>query len=148
LHIFFLLGIIVEIFQDIFVYSTIFFYADPLYEERSTLDFYVPRDEAFAETKQTQFNTSAVSLGLTTIIQSLDAVVTDINLGFANFEEIEAIYKEGFQLPNLESNDSNFLQKLIPKFFKHANNSENIVRFDTPEPYKSKFNHINEIYLI
>lgn len=127
-----------EIFQDIYVYSTIFVHADPLYEERSTLDFYVPRDEAFAETKQTQFNTSAVSLGLTTIIQSLDAIVTDINLGFANFEDIEAIYKEGFQLPNLESNDSNFLQKLIPKFFKHANDSQNVVRFDTPEPYKSK----------
>jgi lipoxygenase len=138
----------VEIFQDIYVYSTIFFYTDPLYEERSTLDFYVPRDEAFAETKQTQFNTSAVSLGLTTIIQSLDAIVTDINLGFENFEDIEAIYKEGFQLPNLESNDSNFLQKLIPKFFKDANDSQNIVRFDTPEPYKSKFKHINEIYLI
>jgi len=50
---------------------------DPLYEERNTLDFYVPRDVAFVETKQTQFNTSTVSLGLTTIIQSLDAIVID-----------------------------------------------------------------------
>jgi len=29
------------------------------YEERSTLDFFVPRDEASTEAKQTQFNTSA-----------------------------------------------------------------------------------------
>jgi len=48
-----------------------------VYEERNILDFYVPRDEAFAETKQTQLNTSAVSLCLTIIIQSLDAIVTD-----------------------------------------------------------------------
>ncbi|KEH27951.1 hydrolase of sodium-potassium ATPase alpha subunit, putative [Medicago truncatula] len=43
------------------------------YEERSTLDFFVPRDEASTKAKQTQFNTYAVSLGLTTLI------VTDIN---------------------------------------------------------------------
>ena len=49
---------------------------NPLYEERNILDFNVPRDEAFAETKQTQLNTYVVSLGVTTIIQSLDAIVT------------------------------------------------------------------------
>ncbi|WJX38978.1 linoleate 13S-lipoxygenase [Trifolium repens] len=110
--------------------------ADKLYEERSTLDFYVPRDELFSETKQTQFNDSTISLGLTTIIQSLDSLLTDPNLGFANFEDIETIYKEGFHIPTLESNDLTFLQKLIPKFFKDANDSQNLVRFDAPESYK------------
>jgi lipoxygenase len=121
------------------------FYADKLYEERSTLDFYVPRDELFSVTKQTQFNDSTISLGLTTIIQSLDSLLTDPNLGFANFEDIETIYKEGFHIPTLESNDLTFLQKLIPKFFKDANDSQNLVRFDAPESYKSKFNHINKM---
>jgi lipoxygenase len=82
---------------------------------------------------------------LTTIIQSLDSLLTDPNLGFANFEDIEAIYKEGFHIPTLESNDLTFLQKLIPKFFKDANDSQNLVRFDAPESYKSKFNHINKM---
>ncbi|CAK8566861.1 unnamed protein product [Lathyrus sativus] len=109
---------------------------DQLYEKRSTLDFYVPRDESFSETKQTQFNASTISLGLTTIIQSLDSILTDLKLGFASFEDIDAIYKEGFQLPTLESNDSTILQKVIPKFIKDADDSKDILRFDTPESFK------------
>jgi lipoxygenase len=127
------------------MFTTQFIYADPRYETRSSLNFYVPRDESFSETKQTQFNDSTISLGLTTIIQSLDSLLTDPNLGFANFDDIDAIYKEGFHIPTLESNDLTFLQKLIPKFFKDANDSQNLVRFDAPESYKSKFNHINKV---
>ncbi|KAL5076291.1 hypothetical protein RYX36_015275 [Vicia faba] len=110
--------------------------ADPLYEKRSTLNFYVPRDESFSEIKQTQFNTSTISSGLTAVIQSLDTILTDPNLGFASFEDIEEIYKEGFHLPPLKSNDLTFLQKVIPKLIKVANDSQNLLRFDAPEPLK------------
>ncbi|XP_027190278.1 linoleate 13S-lipoxygenase 2-1, chloroplastic-like [Cicer arietinum] len=109
--------------------------ADPQYETRN-LDFYVPRDEKFAETKQTQFNTSTISLGLTAVIQSLDTILTDQNLGFANFEDIEALYKEGFNLPPFKSDDLTFIQKVIPKLIKVANDSQNVLRFDPPEPFK------------
>ncbi|XP_004501997.1 linoleate 13S-lipoxygenase 2-1, chloroplastic-like [Cicer arietinum] len=109
--------------------------SDPVYEKRNST-FYVPRDEKFAETKQTQFNTSTISLGLTAIIQSLDTILVDPNLGFADFEDIEAFYKEGYTLPPLKSNDLTFLQRVIPKFIKVGNDSQNIVRFDTPEPLK------------
>ncbi|KAK2388618.1 linoleate 13S-lipoxygenase 2-1, chloroplastic [Trifolium repens] len=110
--------------------------ADPRYETRSSLNFYVPRDESFSETKQTQFNTSTISLGITAVIQSLDTILTDPNLGFASFEDIETIYKEGFQLPPFKSNDLTFLQKIIPKFIQVANDSQNLLRFDAPEPFK------------
>lgn len=115
--------------------------ADPLYEKRSS-SFYVPRDESFAEIKQTQFKTSAISSGLSAIFQSLDTILTDQNLGFVNFEDIETLYKEGFHLPPLKSNGLTLLQKIIPKLIKVANDSQNILRFDTPEPFKSKFNYI------
>ncbi|KAI5406937.1 hypothetical protein KIW84_053261 [Lathyrus oleraceus] len=110
--------------------------ADQLYETRTTLDFYVPRDESFSETKQTQFNSSTISLGLTTIIQSLDSILTDLKLGFASFEDIDAIYKDGFQLPTLEPNDSTILQRVIPKLIKDADDSKDVLRFDTPESFK------------
>ncbi|CAK8566860.1 unnamed protein product [Lathyrus sativus] len=110
--------------------------ADPLYEKRSTLNFYVPRDESFSGIKQTQFNTSTISSGLTAVIQSLDTILTDQNLGFSSFEDIEEIFKEGFHLPPLKFNDLTFLQKVIPKLIKVANDSQNLLRFDTPEPLK------------
>ena len=121
------------------MFITQIFYSDPLYEERSNLDFYVPRDESFSETKQTQFNTSTIALGITAVIQSLDTILTDPNLGFASFDDIEEIYKEGFHLPPFKSNDLTFLQKVIPKFIQAANDSQNLLRFDAPEPFKSKF---------
>ncbi|XP_045809749.1 linoleate 13S-lipoxygenase 2-1, chloroplastic-like [Trifolium pratense] len=110
--------------------------ADPRYETRSSLNFYVPRDESFSETKQTQFNTSTITLGITAAIQSLDTILTDPNLGFASFEDIEKIYKQGFQLPPFKSNDLTFLQKVIPKLIQVANDSQNLLRFDAPEPFK------------
>lgn len=129
-------------------YNTIIFYADPLYENRSTLNFYVPRDESFSEIKQTQFNTSTISSGLTAVIQSLDTILTDPDLGFSSFEDIEEIYKEGFHLPPLKSNDLTFLQRVIPKLISVANDSQNLLRFDAPEPLKSKFDHINKLLKI
>ncbi|XP_058755727.1 linoleate 13S-lipoxygenase 2-1, chloroplastic-like isoform X2 [Vicia villosa] len=110
--------------------------ADPLYEKRSTFNFYVPRDESFSEIKQTQFNTSSISSGLTAVIQSLDTILTDPNLGFSSFEDIEEVYKEGFHLPPLKSNDLTFLQRVIPKLISVANDSQNLLRFDAPEPLK------------
>jgi lipoxygenase len=78
------------------MFITQFIYADPRYETRSSLNFYVPRDESFSETKQTQFNTSTISLGITAAIQSLDTILTDPNLGFTSFEDIEKFTKKDF----------------------------------------------------
>ncbi|KAK7243381.1 hypothetical protein RIF29_38176 [Crotalaria pallida] len=109
--------------------------ADPPSEKKS-LSFYVPRDEAFAEIKKTQFNTTTISSGLSAILKSLDALLTDQNLGFVSFLDIDMLYKEGFHLPNLKGKSLTLLQRVIPKFIKAANDTQNVLRFDTPEPLK------------
>jgi lipoxygenase len=114
-------------------------YIDPSYEKRDSSSFYVPRDEAFAEIKETQFDTTTASSGVKTVLESLDTILTDIDLGFVSFEDIDTLYKEGFQLPSsLDSNKLTLLQKVIPKLIKASNDSQNFLRFDTPEPLKSK----------
>ncbi|XP_020205956.1 linoleate 13S-lipoxygenase 2-1, chloroplastic [Cajanus cajan] len=105
---------------------------DPLYEKRA-LNYYVPRDEVFGDTKQTQFTTTTVSSGLSAVLESLDAILSDINIGFESFEDINELYKEGFELPPLQANGLNFLQRVIPKII---NDKQNLLRFDTPEAFK------------
>lgn len=123
------------------IYNTQFYfirYIDPSYETRDS-DFYVPRDEAFAEIKDIQFNTTTASSGVKTILESLDTILTDINLGFDSFEDMDELYKQGFPLPSsLGSNNLTLLQKAIPRLIKVANDSQNLLRFDTPEALKSK----------
>ncbi|KAE9622309.1 putative linoleate 13S-lipoxygenase [Lupinus albus] len=110
-------------------------HADPSSEKISS-SFYVPRDEAFSEIKQTQFTTTTISSGLTAILESLDALLTDQNLSFLSFEDIDTLYKQGFHVPTIQGNRLTLLQKLIPKFIKAANDTQNVFRFDTPEPLK------------
>lgn len=115
-------------------------FTDPSSETRSS-DIYVPRDETFSDIKQTQFTKSTISSGLSLISESLDAILTDQNLGFKSFEDIDTIYKEGFKLPPLKNNGLNFLQSAIPRLIKAATDSQNLLRFDTPETVKSKLIH-------
>ncbi|XP_004501998.1 linoleate 13S-lipoxygenase 2-1, chloroplastic-like [Cicer arietinum] len=110
--------------------------SDPSYEKKDLI-FYVPRDEAFAEIKQLQFGTTTASSGLKTVLDSLDAILSDIDLGFVSFEDIDALYKEGFHLPkSLDSNKLTFLQKFITKLIKVTNDNQNLLKFDTPEALK------------
>jgi len=118
----------------------IVFFSDPSTEKRSS-DIYVPRDDAFSDEKQSQFTMSTISTGVSAVLESLDAILTDQDLGFKSFEEIDTIYKEGFHLPKLKDNGLNFLQSIIPRLIKVANDSQNILRFDTPETFKSKNIH-------
>lgn len=84
---------------------------------------------------------------MTAVLESLDTILTDQNLGFVSFEDIDTLYKEGFHLPPLKTDGLTFLQKIIPKLIKVSNDSQNILRFDSPEPLKSKYNYINEFFL-
>lgn len=112
-------------------------FTDPSYEKRSS-SFYVPRDETFSEVKQSQFTKTTISSGVSAVLESLDAILTDQNLGFRSFEDIDTIYKEGFKLPPLKGNGLNFLQRTVPRLIEAANDSQNLLRFDTPETLKSK----------
>lgn len=112
-------------------------YTDPL-SERKCLNIFVPRDEAFAEIKQLQFTTTTISLGLSAILASLDTIFIDQNLGFASFQDIDMLYKEGYHLPHPEPKWLTLLQKVIPSFIKVATDNKKTLHFDTPEAVKSK----------
>ncbi|KAK7333912.1 hypothetical protein VNO80_30693 [Phaseolus coccineus] len=109
--------------------------ADSLSEEKGS-NVYVPRDEVFSEIKQTQFITTTVSSGLSLVLESLDAILSDQDLGFVSFEDIDTLYKEGIHLPQLRANALNVLQRIIPKFLIVVNDKQNLLRFDTPEAFK------------
>ncbi|KAG4958874.1 hypothetical protein JHK87_035507 [Glycine soja] len=111
--------------------------ADPL-SERKCLNIFVPRDEAFAEIKQLQFTTTTISLGLSAILASLDTIFIDQNLGFASFQDIDMLYKEGYHLPHPEPKWLTFLQKVIPSFIKVATDNKKTLHFDTPEAVKNE----------
>ncbi|XP_028751962.1 linoleate 13S-lipoxygenase 2-1, chloroplastic-like [Neltuma alba] len=106
--------------------------ADPHSEKRSS-SVYVPRDEAFSETKQTQFTTTTVSAGVSALIQSLDAAVVDQNLGFPTFSEIDMLFKEGYNVPPLKNSGNGLLQTLIPSLIKAVSDSRQVLRFEAPE---------------
>ncbi|KAJ1394352.1 PLAT/LH2 domain, partial [Sesbania bispinosa] len=106
--------------------------ADPSSEKKSS-NFYVPRDEVFSEIKQAQFNSTAISSGISAVLESIDTILTDQNLGFVSFEDIDTLYKEGFHLPPLKANGLSLLQRVIPRIIKAANDGQNLLRFDTPE---------------
>ncbi|XP_028763111.1 linoleate 13S-lipoxygenase 2-1, chloroplastic-like [Neltuma alba] len=108
-------------------------HADPLSEKRS-ISMYVPRDEVFGETKQTQFTATTASSGLKAILQSLNSVAANKNLVFSSFEDINMLFKDGFSVPQLK-NDG-LLQRIIPTLIKAASDSDQILRFDTPETVK------------
>ncbi|XP_014518943.1 linoleate 13S-lipoxygenase 2-1, chloroplastic [Vigna radiata var. radiata] len=109
--------------------------ADPLSEKKGS-NFYVPRDEVFSDIKQTQFTTTTVSSGISLILESLDAILSDQDLGFVSFEDIDTLYKEGFHLPQLQANGLNVLQRVIPKLLSVVNDTQNLLRFDVPEAFK------------
>ncbi|ESW18149.1 hypothetical protein PHAVU_006G016900 [Phaseolus vulgaris] len=109
--------------------------ADSLSEKKGS-NFYVPRDEVFSEIKQTQFITTTVSSGVSLVLESLDAILSDQDRGFVSFEDIDTLYKEGIHLPQLQANALNLLQRVIPKFLGVINDTQNLLRFDTPEALK------------
>ncbi|XP_054793631.1 linoleate 13S-lipoxygenase 2-1, chloroplastic-like isoform X1 [Prosopis cineraria] len=106
--------------------------ADPSSEKRS-LSVYVPRDEAFSETKQTQFTATTVSAGVSALIQSLDAAAVDQNLGFLTFSEIDMLFKDGFEVPTLKNSGNGLLQTFIPKLIQVVSGSQQVLRFEAPD---------------
>ncbi|KAI9082409.1 hypothetical protein K1719_035832 [Acacia pycnantha] len=106
--------------------------SDPNSEKRSS-NVYVPRDEAFSQTKQTQFTATTVSAGVSALIPSLDAAVTDQNLGFLTFSEIDMLFKEGYKVPPLKNSGNGLLQTFFPKLIKAVSDHQQRLRFEAPD---------------
>lgn len=106
--------------------------------EKKSATVYVPRDEAFADIKQTQFLATTASSGLSAITRAINSIATNQTLAFSSIDDIDMLFKNGFTIPQLENTDSGLLQRIIPKIVQVVSNSQQVLRFDTPETFKSR----------
>ncbi|KAJ9174433.1 hypothetical protein P3X46_013076 [Hevea brasiliensis] len=105
---------------------------DPLTESRSG-DFYVPRDEAFAELKQASF-------GINTVRSLLHAL-----LGFPYFTAIDKLFNDGIDLPK-DVKKPWYLQTLLPRTVKAVKETgDELLLFETPELFeREKFSWFSD----
>ncbi|KAK1302115.1 hypothetical protein QJS10_CPB12g01797 [Acorus calamus] len=90
---------------------------------------YVPRDEAFEESKQDTFSAGRLKAVLHSLIPSLIASIDADNQDFKGFHDIDKLYKEGLLLK--EGLQDHLLKKL-PFVSKIQETSQGLLRYDTP----------------
>ncbi|KAL5995111.1 hypothetical protein ACLOJK_025169 [Asimina triloba] len=93
------------------------------------LPMYVPRDEAFEESKMNTFTTSRLKAVLHNLLPSLIASISADNHDFKGFADIDRLYKEGL-LVKLGLKDE--VVKKLPVVNRIEDSSEGLLRFDTP----------------
>ncbi|KAL4591418.1 hypothetical protein LXL04_004381 [Taraxacum kok-saghyz] len=102
---------------------------DPYTESRTTLPFYVPRDEDFSEIKEISFGARILYNVIHAIIPTLETILTVRDKGFLLFRDIELLYDAGVDDLPLE----NGLLSCLPRLVKSVtDNSNNILQFETP----------------
>lgn len=102
---------------------------EPWTESRTTLPFYVPRDEDFSEIKEVSFGARTLYSVLHAVIPTLESVLTDPNKGFSSFTDINLLYDEGIDALPLKHE----LLGALPRLFKGvANTTQSALNFETP----------------
>lgn len=104
------------------------------------LPMYVPRDEQFEESKKNTFAACRLKAVLHNLVPSLKASI--LAEDFANFGEIDSLYKEGLLL-KLGIQDDMFKKFPLPKIVTTLQkSSEGLLRYDTPKIVSSKDIHL------
>ncbi|XWS71118.1 hypothetical protein CRYUN_Cryun03dG0111000 [Craigia yunnanensis] len=104
--------------------------SDPASEKKSNI-FYVPRDECFSEVKQLTFSAKTLYSVFHAVIPSLQTAIVDKDLGFPYFTAIDQLFNEGIDLPPQDK--QNLWRSLLPRLLKAISDSDNVLRFETPE---------------
>ncbi|KAJ4953597.1 hypothetical protein NE237_030429 [Protea cynaroides] len=98
-------------------------------ERRVEEPLYVPRDEAFEESKQDTFAAGRLKAVLHNLIPSLVASLSADNHDFKGFADVDSLYKEGLKLK--VSLQDELLKKLpLPKVVSQG---QALLRYDTPK---------------
>ncbi|KAK9081615.1 hypothetical protein Syun_031398 [Stephania yunnanensis] len=106
------------------------------------LPMYVPRDEAFEETKQETFATWRLKGVLHNLIPSLIASISAENHDFKGFADIDSLYKEGLLLKFGFQDEIKKLPKIVSKI---QESSQGLLKYDTPKIVsKDKFAWIRD----
>lgn len=88
---------------------------DPLSETRAS-SLYVPRDEDFADLKQITFTINVLDNVLNALMPTLEAAISDPNLGFSNFKDIADLFNQGIKMTNMKNQDN--MTQMLPDLFK------------------------------
>lgn len=103
--------------------------------------FYVPRDECFSEVKQLTFSAKTVYSVFHAVVPALQTTIVDKELGFPYFSAIDQLFNEGVDLPPQEGN--NLWRAILPRLLKAISDSDNALRFETPETMDHQFSLSN-----
>ncbi|KAK8967429.1 putative lipoxygenase 5 [Platanthera guangdongensis] len=90
---------------------------------------YVPRDEAFEETKQEMLSEGAMKALLHNLVPSIVASIEPKSREFKAFHEFDNLFKEGIRL---KKGIEDHLVNKIPLLNKIQDSGESILRYDTP----------------
>ncbi|GMH10290.1 hypothetical protein Nepgr_012131 [Nepenthes gracilis] len=104
---------------------------DPLSETKSS-NFYVPRDEEFADVKEITFSINTLRAVLNALIPTLEATIVDKNLGFSSFTDIDALFNQGIDLVPFKNQRR--MRNTLPDLLKNATDAgKDVLLFETPE---------------
>ncbi|KAJ7950551.1 Lipoxygenase [Quillaja saponaria] len=103
---------------------------DPLSEKKSS-ETYVPRDESFSKIKDLVFGSRKYYVALHALIPNIESVLKDSEQGFTQFQDIDELFKEGFNLAPIKDKG---LAAILPTVVRTVNDvKEEILRFDVPK---------------
>lgn len=112
---------------------------DPHSETRSG-DVYVPRDEAFSESKNVQFSLKTLTSVLHAAVPAVQSTLVDPEQGFQSFFVIDKLFEDGVELPRAE--DLGFLRSVVPRLLELLRDGpgDRVLLFDRPaNVQKDKF---------
>lgn len=112
---------------------------DPLSETRieKPHPVYVPRDETFEEIKQNTFSAGRLKAVIHNLIPSIAATLSNSDISFKCFSDIDKLYNDGFLLKDDENKDI-IENLLVGKMVKQVVSiGERLFKYETPAIIKS-----------
>ncbi|XP_047060204.1 lipoxygenase 2.3, chloroplastic-like [Lolium rigidum] len=108
---------------------------DPKTEKRSS-PVYVPREEQFSDVKGRNFSTTTMQACLQAILPALAPLLNNSKC-FSHFTDIDALYKDGMQLP-IDGGDSfNNIFNNIPRLGRMIKDTtEHVLHFEPPQMHE------------
>lgn len=110
--------------------------------------FYVPRDEAFSEVKQTNFVLNLLFAVTHAIVPILQGTLIDDK--FPYFTAIDVLYNEGIKVPSKigsEGKRFQLLKSISSRVYKAVLDADDIIQFKQPPPMDSKKTYHTYTYI-
>ena len=101
----------------------------------------MPRDETFEEIKQNTFSTGRLKALLHNLIPSIAATLSNSDIPFTCFSDIDKLYKDGVVLKTEEQNQA-ILNPLLENAMKQVLSvGDRLLKYEIPAIIKRMFTH-------